>query len=62
MCAQGNAATLATAGGDFGMQQPSSNWDDPAAGNMQVEGAGGWGVDELENALKPEDLHKELKK
>lgn len=41
------------------MQQPSNDWDDAA---MQVENTGGWGDDELENALKAEDLHKDLKR
>lgn len=57
--AQGNSAAQLATEGEFGMQQPSNNWDQ---GEMQVEGTGGWGHDELENALKPEDLHKELKR
>jgi hypothetical protein len=56
---QGNAAQLATEG-DFGMQQPSSIFGAAASG-IQVEGAGGWNDDELENAMA-KDIHRELKK
>ena len=50
---------MSTAGGDFGLEQPSSTWGDD--GGMEVQGAEGWGVDELENAL-PKDLKAALKK
>lgn len=57
---QGNAAQLATEG-DFGMQNPSSDWSGAANGEMQVEGTGGWDDYTLESAM-PKDIHKELKK
>ena len=56
----GNAAQLATEG-DFGMQNPSSDWSASADGEMQVQGAGGWDDYTLENAMA-KDLHKEVKK
>lgn len=61
----GNAAQMATAGGDFGLDQPSSTWGDDGgfggSGGLEIQGAEGWGVDELENAL-PKDLQAALKK
>jgi hypothetical protein len=58
-----NAGELATAGGDFGMDQPSSQWTNDGGydGGMEVQGTEGWGMDELENAL-PKDLKAALKK